>query len=98
MIGKVQNITRFGVFVTFKVNEDEKTGLLRWSSLPKHAKSEKFFKDERVEVDIIKRHPDGKVDLALTELDFREKYATILTKTADTLQSLHEKNQRIRDL
>ncbi|GFH42637.1 hypothetical protein Hs30E_11880 [Lactococcus hodotermopsidis] len=96
MIGYVKNITRFGIFIVLNDNENgEMTGLLRWSSIPR---GEKFHKGETLDVIVIEKHTDGKIDLRLLATDFREKYDKLLFRTSETLESLRERNQEIRSL
>jgi hypothetical protein len=110
MIGRVKNISRFGIFISLSAtdlalagypvseNDQEKatvTGLLRWPDVPK---SEKFHRNETLAVAVKAVQADGKIDLVLLSEDFLEKYDTILARTWETLQTLQARNQEVRNL
>ena len=74
MIGQVENITRFGLFVKISTDKlDESTekladkavsknrGLLRWSQIPKNVPKVQI--GDLIGVEISNIHEDGKVDL-----------------------------------
>lgn len=105
MIGRIKNISRFGLFITFKqsdLSEIEQnslnlssndvllTGLLRWKDLPR---DESYQKNDVLAIQIKTIQEDGKINLARQSENFREKYAAILERTSETLQVLHHLNQ-----
>lgn len=106
MIGRVKSISRFGIFITFLASElssEERTffedvsdtlfltGLLRWSDVPK---GERIQKNDAVTIAVKEIQNDGKIDLTLTQEDFREKYDKILARTGEMLQVLRLQNQK----
>ena len=85
MIGQVENITRFGLFVKISTDKlDESTeklvdkavsknrGLLRWSQIPKNVPKVQI--GDLIGVEISKIHEDGKVDLNYQEKIFKKRY------------------------
>ena len=121
IIGRVANITKFGLFIQFdetdRLDEAEKsvpatfdetvknifdkrnkksrkTGLLRWSNLPKGLP--KFQKGDWIGLAIDKIHEDGKIDLTYVEKDFKQVYGKILQSSQLEIDRLQEKNASIR--
>lgn len=88
MIGRIKNISKFGLFVDI----NRQTGLLRWSNL---TKGQKFQSGDLIAVDVVKSD-NGKLELALTEQNFQEIFGTFIEKTRENLEILKEKNQEIR--
>ena len=112
MIGHIKHISKFGLFVTFlssdlsqeallalSCSETElasvQTGLLRWSET---ASGENYYKGEAINVTVKAVREDKKIELALVEEAFLEKYEQKIATTLDRLTSLHTKNQEVRNL
>jgi hypothetical protein len=108
MIGRVKNLSRFGIFVTFSASDLSRldtpisegdsnkavlTGLIRWSDVPKN---EKYHKNETIAITIKEIHANGKIDLILTPENFLEKYDNTLARTLEVLQALQGRNQEVR--
>ena len=106
MIGRVKSISRFGIFITFLASElssEERmffegmsdtfllTGLLKWSDVPK---GEKIKRNDALIIAVKEIQNDGKIDLTLTQEDFREKYDKMLARTGEMLQVLRLQNQK----
>ena len=106
MIGQVENITRFGLFV--KISADELTdeikkstdktvsknsGLLRWSQIPKNVPKVQI--GDLIGVEISKIHEDGKVDLNYQEKIFKNVYAEFLETSHQRLTELEQKNREL---
>jgi predicted RNA-binding protein with RPS1 domain len=106
MIGQVENITRFGIFVKISTDElDESTekiadkavsknrGLLRWSQIPKNLPKVQI--GDLIGVEILKIHEDGKIDLNYQEKNFKTVYAEFLERSQEKLTELERKNQQL---
>ena len=93
MIGKIKSISKFGLFVLFS---DSKTGLLRWSSIPK--RQIKFKAGDLIEVEVLKEREDGKIELSFIEKDFKETFGSFLEETEDRLRDLSTKNGNLKRL
>ena len=93
MIGKIKSISKFGLFVLFS---DSKTGLLRWSNIPK--RQVKFKTGDLINVEVLKEREDGKVELSFIEKDFKETFGSFLEETGDRLRDLNTKNGTLRRL
>ena len=106
MIGQVENITRFGLFVKISTDKlDESTekladkavsknrGLLRWSQIPKNVPKVQI--GDLIGVEISNIHEDGKVDLNYQEKIFKNVYAEFLETSH---QRLTELEQKIREV
>ena len=93
MIGKIKSISKFGLFVLFS---DSKTGLLRWSNIPK--RQIKFKAGDLIEVDVLKEREDGKIELSFIEKDFKETFGSFLEETEDRLRDLSTKNGNLKRL
>ena len=105
MIGRVQSISRFGLFITFlatdlspeerthfeSLSDELLTGLLRWSDVPR---GEKIQRHDALTVAVKEIQADSKIDLSLIPEDFRDKYDRILARAGERLQVLHEHNQK----
>ena len=121
IIGRVANITKFGLYIQFDEPDDmeateksasatfdetvknisgkkneksRKTGLLRWSNLPKGLP--KFQKGDWIGLAVDKIHDDGKIDLTYVEKDFKQVYGKILQSSQLEIDRLQEKNASIR--
>ena len=93
MIGKIISISKFGLFVLFS---DSKTGLLRWSNIPK--RQIKFKAGDLIEVEVLKEREDGKIELSFIEKDFKETFGSFLEETEDRLRDLSTKNGNLKRL
>ncbi|WP_270323960.1 S1 RNA-binding domain-containing protein [Lactococcus petauri] len=93
MIGKIKSISKFGLFVLFS---DSKTGLLRWSNIPK--RQIKFKAGDLIEVEVLKEREDGKIELSFIEKDFKETFGSFLEETEDRLRNLSTKNGNLKRL
>lgn len=106
MIGQVENITRFGLFVKISTDKlDESTekladkavsknrGLLRWSKIPKNVPKVQI--GDLIGVEISKIHEDGKVDLNYQEKNFKNVYAEFLETSHQRLTELEQKNREL---
>ncbi|MBS7066565.1 MAG: RNA-binding protein [Lactococcus lactis] len=106
MIGQVENITRFGLFVKISNEKlDESTekladkavsknrGLLRWSQIPKNVPKVQI--GDLIGVEISKIHEDGKVDLNYQEKNFKNVYAEFLETSHQRLTELEQKNREL---
>lgn len=93
MIGKIKSISKFGLFVLFS---DSKTGLLRWSNIPK--RQIKFKAGDFIEVEVLKEREDGKIELSFIEKDFKETFGSFLEETEDRLRDLSTKNGNLKRL
>ena len=93
MIGKIKSISKFGLFVLFS---DSKTGLLRWSNIPK--RQIKFKAGDLIEVEFLKEREDGKIELSFIEKDFKETFGSFLEETEDRLRDLSTKNGNLKRL
>ncbi|MFK4897232.1 S1 RNA-binding domain-containing protein [Lactococcus petauri] len=93
MIGKIKSISKFGLFVLFS---DSKTGLLRWSNIPK--RQIKFKAGDLIEVEVLKEREDGKIELFFIEKDFKETFGSFLEETEDRLRDLSTKNGNLKRL
>lgn len=93
MIGKIKSISKFGLFVLFS---DSKTGLLRWSNIPK--RQIKFKAGDLTEVEVLKEREDGKIELSFIEKDFKETFGSFLEETEDRLRDLSTKNGNLKRL
>lgn len=93
MIGKIKSISKFGLFVLFS---DSKTGLLRWSNIPK--RQIKFKAGDLIEVEVLKEREDGKIELSFIEKDFKETFGSFLEETEDRLRDLSTKNGNFKRL
>ena len=93
MIGKIKSISKFGLFVLFS---DSKTGLLRWSNIPK--RQIKFKAGDLIEVEVLKKREDGKIELSFIEKDFKETFGSFLEETEDRLRDLSTKNGNLKRL
>lgn len=93
MIGKIKSISKFGLFVLFS---DSKTGLLRWSNIPK--RQIKFKAGNLIEVEVLKEREDGKIELSFIEKDFKETFGSFLEETEDRLRDLITKNGNLKRL
>ncbi|WP_270745348.1 S1 RNA-binding domain-containing protein [Lactococcus petauri] len=93
MIGKIKSISKFGLFVLFS---DSKTGLLRWSNIPK--RQIKFKAGYLIEVEVLKEREDGKIELSFIEKDFKETFGSFLEETEDRLRDLSTKNGNLKRL
>lgn len=93
MIGKIKSISKFGLFVLFS---DSKTGLLRWSNIPK--RQIKFEAGDLIEVEVLKEREDGKIELSFIEKDFKETFGSFLEETEDRLRDLSTKNGNLKRL
>ena len=93
MIGKIKSISKFGLFVLFS---DSKTGLLRWSNIPK--RQIKLKAGDRIGVEVLKEREDGKVELSFIEKDFKETFGSFLEETEDRLRDLSTKNGNLKRL
>lgn len=93
MIGKIKSISQFGLFVLFS---DSKTGLLRWSNIPK--RQIKFKAGDLIEVEVLKEREDGKIELSFIEKDFKETFGSFLEETEDRLRDLSTKNGNLKRL
>ena len=93
MIGKIKSISKFGLFVLFS---DSKTGLLRWSNIPK--RQIKFKAGDLIEVEVLKEREDGKIELSFIEKDFKETFGSFLQETEDRLRDLSTKNGNLKRL
>ncbi|MFK4907928.1 S1 RNA-binding domain-containing protein [Lactococcus petauri] len=93
MIGKIKSISKFGLFVLFS---DSKTGLLRWSNIPKI--QIKFKAGDLIEVEVLKEREDGKIELSFIEKDFKETFGSFLEETEDRLRDLSTKNGNLKRL
>ena len=93
MIGKIKSISKFGLFVLFS---DSKTGLLRWSNIPK--RQIKFKAGDLIEVEVLKEREDGKIELSFIEKDFKETFGSFLEETEDRLRDLRKKNGNLKRL
>lgn len=93
MIGKIKSISKFGLFVLFS---DSKTGLLRWSNIPK--RQIKFKAGDLIEVEVLKEREDGKIKLSFIEKDFKETFGSFLEETEDRLRDLSTKNGNLKRL
>jgi predicted RNA-binding protein with RPS1 domain len=93
VIGKVKSISKFGLFVLFS---DAKTGLLRWSNLPK--KHGKFKSGDLIGIEVLKVHEVGKYELKFVERDFKETFGHFLEESAEQLEQLKIKNGDLRRL
>ena len=106
MIGQVENITRFGLFV--KISPDELTdeikkstdktvsknsGLLRWSQFPKN--HPKVQIGDLIGVEVFKVHEDGKIDLNYQEKNFKNVYAEFLESSQQRITELEQKNREL---
>ncbi|MBS4459113.1 S1 RNA-binding domain-containing protein [Lactococcus petauri] len=93
MIGKIKSISKFGLFVLFS---DSKTGLLRWSNIPK--RQIKFKAGDLIEVEVLKEREVGKIELSFIEKDFKETFGSFLEETEDRLRDLSTKNGNLKRL
>ena len=93
MIGKIKSISKFGLFVLFS---DSKTGLLRWSNIPK--RQIKFKAGDLIEVEVLKEREEGKIELSFIEKDFKETFGSFLEETEDRLRDLSTKNGNLKRL
>ena len=93
MIGKIKSISKYGLFVLFS---DSKTGLLRWSNIPK--RQIKFKAGDLIEVEVLKEREDGKIELSFIEKDFKETFGSFLEETEDRLRDLSTKNGNLKRL
>lgn len=93
MIGKIKSISKFGLFVLFS---DSKTGLLRWSNIPK--RQIKFKAGDLIEVEVLKEREDGKIELSFIEKDFKETFGSFLEETENRLRDLSTKNGNLKRL
>jgi len=93
VIGKIKSISKFGLFVLFS---DSKTGLLRWSNIPK--RQIKFKAGDLIEVEVLKEREDGKIELSFIEKDFKETFGSFLEETEDRLRDLSTKNGNLKRL
>ena len=93
MIGKIKSISKFGLFVLFS---DSKTGLLRWSNIPK--RQIKFKAGDLIEVEVLKEREDGKIELSFIEKDFKETFGSFLEETEDRLRDLSTNNGNLKRL
>lgn len=93
MIGKIKSISKFGLFVLFS---DSKTGLLRWSNIPK--RQIKFKAGDLIEVEVLKEREDGKIELSFIEKDLKETFGSFLEETEDRLRDLSTKNGNLKRL
>lgn len=93
MIGKIKSISKFGLFVLFS---DSKTGLLRWSNIPK--RQIKFKAGDLIEVEVLKEREDGKIELSFIEKDFKETFGSFLEESEDRLRDLSTKNGNLKRL
>lgn len=96
MIGKVEHITRFGLFVTFSTDDtvSKKTGLMRWSAVPKG--HPKYQIGDLVSFEISKEHTDGKIDLTYLDEDFKSIFGQFLEETEHRLEILKAVNKDLR--
>ncbi|URZ87497.1 S1 RNA-binding domain-containing protein [Floricoccus penangensis] len=88
---KISNITKFGIFVDL---DDNRTGLVRWSNVPKN---EKYHIGDYVSINILNTHPDGKIDLEISTEDFNDRFENFISTSYIRLAELQEKNKHIRD-
>ena len=106
MIGQVENITRFGLFVKISTDKlDESTekladkavsknrGLLHWSQIPKNVPKVQI--GDLIGVEISNIHEDGKVDLNYQEKIFKNVYAEFLETSHQRLTELEQKNREL---
>ncbi|OAZ17175.1 hypothetical protein V425_03975 [Lactococcus lactis RTB018] len=106
MIGQVENITRFGLFVKISTDKlDESTekladkavsknrGLLRLSQIPKNVPKVQI--GDLIGVEISNIHEDGKVDLNYQEKIFKNVYAEFLETSHQRLTELEQKNREL---
>ena len=106
MIGQVENITRFGLFVKISTDKlDESTekladkavsknsGLLRWSQFPKN--HPKVQIGDLIGVEVFKVHEDGKIDLNYQEKNFKNVYAEFLESSQQRITELEQKNREL---
>jgi predicted RNA-binding protein with RPS1 domain len=127
MMGQVENITRFGLFIKFSKEDlsdelkkvadkavsteflveqaadepvsnknmldQDLTGLLRWSNLPKHYPKLQIGDFISVEIDKIK--PDGKIDLSYLEKDFKKTYGNFLEISQQKMEELALLNKEL---
>lgn len=106
MIGQVENITRFGLFVKISTDKlDESTekladkavsknrGLLRWSQIPKNVPKVQI--GDLIGVEISNIHEDRKVDLNYQEKIFKNVYAEFLETSHQRLTELEQKNREL---
>ncbi len=93
MIGKVKSISKFGLFVLFS---DTKTGLLRWSNIPR--KQSKYKVGDLIGVEILKVREEGKYELKFIEKDFEESFGDFLGEATERLKSLKTKNELLKRL
>ena len=104
MIGKVENITRFGLFVKIFTDETDESnkkvtdssvsknkGLLRWSQIPKNLP--KMQIGDLVSIEILKVHEDGKIDLNYQEKNFKNVYGEFLEKSQQRIKELEQINR-----
>lgn len=90
MIGTISNITRFGIFVELA---DKRTGLLRWSAIPKNLP--KFQIGDLIEVTILKQHENGHLDFKYHEKDFKSTYGAFLRVSSEKMETLQAKNKEL---
>ncbi|WP_428815276.1 RNA-binding protein [Lactococcus lactis] len=99
MIGQVENITRFGLFVKISTDKladkavSKNRGLLRWSQIPKNVPKVQI--GDLIGVEISKIHEDGKVDLNYQEKNFKNVYAEFLETSHQRLTELEQKNREL---
>ncbi|CAM3108148.1 RNA-binding protein [Lactococcus hircilactis] len=96
MIGKISNITPFGLFISFTEPSSEKKriGLMRWSTIAKNLPS--FQIGDWIGFEITKIHEDGKMDLNYAEKEFTSTYGTFLKSLKDQLETIHKLNEEIK--
>lgn len=95
MIGKVDKITKFGLFVRFTVTDgavsSDKVGLLRWSALPKG--SHQIKKGDLIGITVSQCHEDGKIELAYFEKEFKSTYGAFLEASSKKIETLRAINK-----
>jgi Predicted RNA binding protein (contains ribosomal protein S1 domain) len=90
MIGKIINITKFGIFIDFVEDGIRKRGLARWSDTPKGSTFHKF---DFVDIEVLSVDDRGKINLAVKEIDFDQQYARFLEDATERLLDLEERNR-----
>lgn len=91
MIGIVDNISKFGLFV--KINQQK--GLLRWSSLKQAKNKVKYQKGDLISVEIAETREDGKIELDYLDINFRAKYNEFLSESQEKIELLSQKNKEM---
>jgi len=91
MIGRIKNVTKFGIFV--EIPETKNVGLLRWTNFK--GKRAKFERGDLVAVEILSENEEGKIELKTADTTALQMFSEFLTSEEEKLEELRQKNKEV---